>query len=272
LSALFLTFADNWVNMFQNNQLFQPFKPGDTIPKPELVSLLRAQYPDAKPATLDWHIYELVRQGLLARQGRGRYQLLPDKGSKVVFLPDIPAELGCWGKKLNEAFPFLTVCLWSTAALRPFMHQQPFVTYWLIETERQALNAVLDFVRVSQNRTAPAVGQHSDRLAETLPVVLAADLSLTERYQPDATTLVLVKPLISEAPIQTTADGLTVPTAEKILVDLLADTDVFNLFSEEVPGLFRAIDERYLLNIDRMRRYARRRHKLPVLDTHLACL
>lgn len=258
--------------MLQNNQLFQPFRPGDTIPKPELVSLLRIQYPDAKPATLDWHIYELVRQGLLIRRGRGFYQVVPDKGSRAVFIPDVPSELGRWGKKLNGAFPLLTVCLWSTSALHPFMQQQPFVTYWLIETEREAVDAVLDLVRTSQSRTAPAVVRHPDQSAKMFPIVQATDLSLVERYQPDATTFVLVKPLISEAPMQSTADGLTVPTAEKILVDLLADTDVFNLFSEEVPGLFEQLNERYILNIDRMRRYARRRHKLPILDNHLTRL
>lgn len=258
--------------MFQNNQLFQPFRPGDTIPKLELISLLRAQYPDAKPATLDWHIYDLVRQGLLARQGRGRYRLVPDQAAKALFIPDVPGGLGRWGKKLNEAFPLLTVCTWSTSALHPFMQQQPFVTYWLIETEREAVDAVLDFVRTTQSRTAPAVVRHSNQSARTLSVVLAADLLLIERYQTNATTFVLVKPLISEAPMQTTTDGLTVPTAEKILVDLLADTDVFNLFSEEVPRLFEGLNERYILNIDRMRRYARRRHKLPILDKYLARL
>lgn len=248
--------------MFQNNQLFQPFKPGDTIPKSELISLLRAEYPDAKPATLDWRIYDLVQQGMLIRRGRGLYQVVPDKGSKAVFIPDIPSELGRWRKKLNEAFPLLTVCTWSTAALHPFTQQQPFVTFWLVETEREAVDAVLDFIRANQSRTS----------AKTLPVALATDLVLTERYQPDARTFVLVKSLISEAPMQTTTEGITVPTAEKMLVDLLADTDVFNLFSEEVPRLFEQLNERYILNIDRMRRYARRRHKLPILDNHLARL
>jgi len=258
--------------MLQNNQLFQPFRPGDTIPKPELVSLLRIQYPDAKPATLNWRIFDLVQQGMLIRRGRGLYQIVPDKGSRAVLIPNVPSELGRWGKKLNEAFPLLTVCLWSTSVLHPFMQQQPFVTYWLIETEREAVDAVLDLVRTSQSQTAPAVVRHSDRSAKTLPVVLATDLSLAERYQSDATTFVLVKPLISEAPMQTTTDGLTVPTAEKILVDLLADTDVFNLFGEEVPHLFEQLNERYILNRDRMRRYARRRHRLPNLDNHLARL
>lgn len=224
--------------------------------------MLRAQYPDAKPATLDWRIFDLVQQGMLIRRGRGLYQIVPDKGSKAVFIPDLPGELSRWGKKLNEAFPLLTVCTWSTSALHPFMQQQPFVTYWLVETEREAVDAVLDFIRANQSRTS----------AKTLPVVLATDLLLTERYQPDATTFVLVKPLISEAPMQTTTDGLTVPTAEKILVDLLADTDVFNLFGEEVPRLFEQLNKRYILNIDRMRRYARRRHKLPILDNNLARL
>lgn len=248
--------------MFQNNQVFQPYRSGDTIPKPELVALLRQQYPDAKPATLTWHIHALVQQGLLARQGRGRYVVLAEETTKARFIPNVPGELDRWAKKLKTAFPLLTCCVWSTATLHLFMHQQPFLTYWLVETEREALGAVVKFLWAGQRQTA----------AKTVPIILATDLVLAERYQPDASTVVLVKPLISETPIQVTPDGLTVPTVEKILVDLVADSDVFDLFQEELPTLFAQLDEQYLLNYDRMRRYARRRHKRPDIDTYLAGL
>lgn len=253
--------------MFQNNQLFRPFEPGDIIPKPELVSLLRAQYPDAKPATLDWRIHNLVQQGLLARQGRGRYVVVLDQRGKGTFSPNVPDELGRRAKKLKAAFPLLTVCYWSTAALYPFMQQQPFSTYWLIEPEREGVNSVFDYLQANQGRPSAKRG-----LPTSSAVMLASDLSLAGRYQPTAQTLILIKPLISEAPLQQTESGLTVPTAEKILVDLLADTDVFNLFGEELPNLFEQVNAQYILNYDRMRRYARRRHKLPDLDNHLTSL
>ncbi|WP_375448493.1 DUF6577 family protein [uncultured Fibrella sp.] len=253
--------------MFQRNQLFQTLKPGETIHKPALLSLLREQYPDARPATLDWRIYDLVQQGLLIRRGRGLYQIVPDKGSKALLVPNVPDELGQCAKKLKASFPLLACCVWSTALLYPFMQQQPFITYWLIETEREGVNSVLDYLQTNQGRSSTKKAFPSGSA-----VMLASDISLAERYQPDAQTLILIKPLISEVPLQQTEAGFTVPTAEKILVDLLADNDVFNLFGEELPNLFEQINAQYILNYDRMRRYARRRHKLPDLDNHLARL
>ena len=241
--------------MFQNIQLFQPFRPGDTIFKSELVLLLQKQYPDAKPATLDWHIYDLVRQGLLTRQGRGLYQIVLSQSNKAVFAPTLPKEVVNWGTKLKEGFPLLTTCLWSTSILHSFTMHLPFVSYWIVETERDAVSAIFNHIQATQTNTSP--------------VLLAADIELSQQYFSGATTLIVIKPLISEAPMRLTTDGLTVPTAEKILVDLLADTDVFNLFTEEMSRIFEEMNERYILNIDRMRRYARRRHKLPLLENIL---
>ena len=251
------------MNFVPSKRIFEQLKPGDTLAKPALIVLLQNHYPDAKKTTLDWHIYDLVQQGILARQGRGRYLVTPpDQHYEPGFNPEVPAELRRLGKKVKAAFPLLSICLWATSTLHPFVQQQPFITYWLIETEREAVDSVVDYIRDYQQRT----------LLKTPPVIRADDLAFTERYQPNSSIILLVKPLISEAPLQRADHGLMVPTAEKIVVDLLADTDIFSLFSEELPQLFTEFDKQFVLNLDRLRRYARRRHKLSVLDTYLMSL
>lgn len=243
----------------QNNLFTNQFSVKDTIHKAELVSLLRGQYPDAKPATLDWRIYDLVQRGLLARSGRGRYRIVTDDTRSATFTPSLPDELGGWAAKLTEAFPFLTTCLWSTQAMRPYLMHVPSIEYWLLEVDRDAVDSVLAFVQ-------SVFGSEQNEIGT--PVVRADDLTTMELYLTDATRILLIKPLISEAPLQH-VDGVPTITAEKLLVDLIADDDLFFMYQEELPRIVGGITAKYIINTDKAQRYARRRNRLPELNALL---
>ncbi len=240
----------------QANQLAKQFGTIQSIHKPDLVSLLRQAYPDAKPTTLDWHIYDLVKQGLLTRQGRGRYRVVSADNRRVAFAPGIPDELGFLGKKLAEAFPLLTTCLWSTETVQPYLMHVPFVKYWLLEIDRDAVDTVLSFVQsVYSANDVPA----------TIHIIRASDLATVAPYLTDTARIVLLKPLVSEAPLQRIGDVTTI-TAEKLLIDLIADDTLFFMYQEELPRIIQGITARYVINTDKLRRYARRRHQLPQLN------
>jgi hypothetical protein len=239
------------------------FQVGHNLPKTALVSLLLQQYPNASPATLDWHIHRLLERGQLVRRGRGQYVISQQYPELAAFSPTLPPELERLGKQIGKAFPYLTTCVWSTAVVHSFTVQQPFVSYWLIEVEREAVGSVLDFV-LRQRRTGTL---------RKASILRAEDIQLTQRYTPEAAVYVLIKPLVSEAPLQQDdASGLNVPTAEKLLVDLVADTRVFDLFAEELPNIYTQLNDRYVLNLDKLRRYARRRNRLPSVDEYLNLL
>lgn len=240
----------------QTNRFVEQFGSRDTIHKPELVSLLRQQYPDAKPTTLDWHIYDLVQQGLLVRRGRGRYQVVSKDNRRLAFVPSIPDELGLLEKKLSEAFPLLTTCLWSTQTVQPYLMHVPFVDYWLLEVDRDAVDAVLSFVQSVCS---------TDEHPVTAPVIRASDFATIEPYLTDISRILLLKPLVSEAPLQRVGDMTTI-TAEKLIVDLIADDTLFFMYREELLRIVQGITSRYIINIDKIRRYARRRHQLPQLN------
>ncbi|GAB3789234.1 hypothetical protein GCM10028818_57370 [Spirosoma horti] len=245
----------------QQDTLLKAFEPNKTIRRPALLSLLSEQYPKAKLTTLDWHIHTLLEQGKLVRRGRGSYALVADKPGSSPFDPPLPNELVKISERLSRQFALTTTCVWSTAVLHSFMQQQPFVTYWLVETERDAVDSILDSL-ILEGLTNGL----------TIPIYRANDLALMERYRPDTSTILLIKPLISEAPMQQNRNGLTVPTLEKILVDLVADSTEFGLFAEELPALFPQLNNQFDLNQDRLRRYARRRHKLPLINQYLTTL
>lgn len=236
----------------QNKGILQFFEPNSLIQRSDIIAALRKAYPKVAPATLDWYIHTLLEAGQLIRRGRGRYEITDGSLARQPFVPGLPDELARLGKQLGEQFPFLTICFWSTAAVHSFTNHQPYVLYWLVETERDAVDAVLDAI----------LCQPSESILQNTPVLLAADWSLAKRYHPTSAIALLVKPLISEAPLQQHSTGLNVPTAEKILVDLVADHKVFDLFIEELPTIYYEMESQFPLNMDRLRRYARRRHQL----------
>lgn len=242
----------------QQETLLKAFEPNETIRRPALLSLLSEQYPKAKLTTLDWHIHTLLEQGKLVRRGRGSYSLVANKPLPSQFDPRLPDALAEVGKSLSRKFALTTTCVWSTSVLHSFVQQQPFITYWLVETERDAVDPMLDSMLHDVLKSGLSI-----------PIIRADDLMRMERYSPNTSVMLLIKPLISEAPVQQNKDGLTVPTLEKILVDLVADSSVFGLFGEELPALFLKLDGQFNLNQDRLRRYARRRHKLPLINNYL---
>ena len=59
--------------------------------------------------------------------------------------------------------------------------------------------------------------------------------------------------------------GITVPTLEKLLVDIRVDEDFFYLQGSEAFYVLRNAADRNVINISKLMRYARRRH----IDTEL---
>ncbi|MCF2494282.1 DUF6577 family protein [Dyadobacter chenhuakuii] len=242
----------------QREKTLQLVKPNETIRRPALLSLLRKEYPRAKLNTLDWHIHTLLEQGKLVRQGRGAYAVSSNKSVLSSFTPTLPQELFEIGQRLGRKFPLVTTCVWTTSILHSFVVQQPTITYWLVEAERDEVDVIFDFILndVFINRLS-------------IPIIRADDLALMERYTPGRHNILLVKPLISEAPLLQNDQELNVPTLEKVIVDLVADNNIFGLFLAELPSLLVDLTHRFLLNQGRLRRYARRRHKLSLVDSYL---
>jgi len=82
-----------------------------------------------------------------------------------------------------------------------------------------------------------------------------------EDYISDIDNAIIMKVLISESPLQS-IDNIPVPTIEKILVDLLAEVDLF-YFSQgtEMLNFYRNALEKYTIHMGKLSRYAARRNK-----------
>ena len=85
---------------------------------------------------------------------------------------------------------------------------------------------------------------------------------LYDNYINDLQKPIIVRPLVSEAPLQTIKRIPTL-TLEKLLVDALVDEEFVFLKGNEINHIFRNAFERYSVNISKLIRYADRKRKKP---------
>lgn len=220
--------------------IFQYFETRKSFTTNDVYGFFSQAQPDIKRATVNWRIYELVRQGFFKRIGRGTYVL----GKEIGFSPSLSKKHKIIFSRIKKQFPLISFCCWHTSALKEFFQHLAGNDFLLVEVEREAIDAVFHFIKETNKNTFKEPSQDA-----------------MENYVFDGKDAIIVKPLISESPLQK-VDNITVPTIEKILVDLVADSDVFFFMQgNEMLNIFGNAMEKYTVNRDRLLRYAKRRNK-----------
>ena len=93
------------------------------------------------------------------------------------------------------------------------------------------------------------------------PVFLDPTKEILNTYMPAGKETWIVKSLVTEAPIQKISDLYTT-TIEKMLVDLFCDTVILDAQQgSEKDRIFKGAIEKYIINENKMLRYADRRGK-----------
>lgn len=219
-----------------------------TFSSTDLMEFYRTFEPEVKKTTVNWRIYNLVQEGILNRVGRGKFSLVKSDA----YIPEISNKLTSAYKKIKSDFPFLTVCLWSTSVLNEFMLHQPGRYYQLIEVEKDAMESIFYYLK--------------DR---NYSVFMEPSEQLIRRYMIDEKEPWIVKPLVSEAPIQL-VNGFPTVTIEKLLVDIFCDPVIFNAQQgSEMNQIFKEAFEKYTISESKMLRYASRRRKKLELNAYL---
>lgn len=178
--------------------------------------------------------------GILKRIGRGKFIL----GEGKYFIPEISSKIKTIYRKLKKEFPYLNICIWNTSALNEFMLHQPGRFYILIEVDREATQSVFSFLKDAQEL-----------------VFIEPTNDLIEKYFPNEGVSLIVKPLVSEAPVQV-LNGVKTSSLEKMLVDIFCDDVIFSAHQgSEMRTIFKEALNKYTINQSRMFRYADRRRK-----------
>jgi hypothetical protein len=232
------------------NQLKAMFKDHKSLNTDDIASFYRLLDPAIKATTINWRIYTLVKNGALTRIGRGTYLL----GEGKKYTPDISKRLKYIGVKLQKEFPYLNICIWSTSFYNEFMLHQPGRFFILVEVERDASEAVFHFLKELK-----------------FNAYLAPNKEILERYTADDKETIIVKTLISEAPLQRIL-GIKTVTLEKMIVDMLSDSIIHSAQQgSELNQIINEATQKYAVNLSRILRYANRRNQKEQL-TDLLCL
>lgn len=178
--------------------------------------------------------------GVLNRIGRGRFIL----GEGKFFIPEISFKMISLYKKLVKEFPYLKICIWNTSDFNEFMLHQPEQFFILIEVEKDATEAVFYFLKELK-----------------YSVFIEPNSELLEKYLPNERDILIVKSMVSEAPIQK-VKGIITTSLEKMLVDIFCDNVLFGAQQGgEMRTIFNEAFAKYLINQNRILRYADRRGK-----------
>lgn len=205
----------------------------------DLMALLQDNYhfPESSSLTI---ISRLIREGRIKKYG---HLLYPGSGFKPGFhiLPN--EKMRKLFKDLKADLPFTQISIWHTDAILPLMHDIPNIHLTIVGAERLAASAVADTL---ENLTDSLVLQDSEK-------------SLLSRLA-TGRELVVVTPLVSQAPVEI-SEGVTVPTLEKILVDILSDNALHALTGSEAYSIYAVAMDRYAVSLKTLLRYAGRRNR-----------
>ena len=183
-------------------------------------------------------LYRLVETGNIIRVEKGRYA---KAANKTVFKIEPTNEEIALVKKIKDKYPFAPLCIYNGAALSPLQHHLSANNITYIETDRSAVESIFNYLREDDDK-----------------VWLAPDSDFVYKYIDLAKGGLIVKPLVTESPVQT-VNGVTTPSLEKLLVDITKDPDFTYLQGTEAKRMFENADSMYVINKSRLNRYARRR-------------
>ncbi len=124
------------------------------------------------------------------------------------------------------------------------MIQQPGRFYLMVEVEKDAVQSVFFFLKEAR-----------------YSVFIEPTKEIIEKYIPDEKETLIVKSLVTEAPLQK-IEGINMVTIEKMLVDIFCDKIIFSAQQgSEMRTIFKEALNKYTVNENRMLRYADRRRR-----------
>lgn len=224
------------------------FKSKSMLSKVELANAISEDFPDWSDTTINVRISELKKENIIQNPSRGYYTIK----RKASYIPEISAKLRKLYKTLNKSLPYAEFCVWNTKWLNEFMRHQPFHFYQIVEVEKEAMESAFHV------------------LSETYTdLYLTPDTQDFERYISKAENPLIIKQMVSESPTSN-LEKVEIPKIEKLLVDMLIDTDLFGAQQNEIDFIYKSTLDKYSLNQGMMKRYAQRRNREKELTDRLS--
>lgn len=215
------------------------FNGKSTISKDELVTCILSDFPDLKGSTINVYLSRFKKEGIIKNPSRGIYSLK----RKKQYDPVIDNKLKRLFNKIKKDYPFVEFCIWNTKWLNEFMRHQPFRFYTILELDKDVTESVFHTLKDSGKQ-----------------VFIEPDSETFELYISNSENVIILKHLVSEAPLHE-IEKISIPTLEKLLVDMTIDTKLYAAQQSEVEFIYSNAFEKYDVNKSKMKRYAYRRNR-----------
>lgn len=203
----------------------------------ELYEFYSRDKKDLKEGTFRWKVHKLKSQGIISSLNRGVYIL----DNREVFKYYINNNLKRIFNIINNQFPQLDMCIWTTSWVHHMMSHQPFTSIIVVEVDRDIVEITFNLLKEKFNN-----------------VYLSPNVQQIERYILDDNVIV-IKPILKEAPV-TIFEKIKVAKVEKILVDLFFESNLFQTYQgKELVNIFENIYSKYSINTTTLYRYAKTR-------------
>ncbi len=215
------------------------FEKHRTISKNKLVECILNDFPTLKKSSINVYLSRLKKEGFLKNPARGIYALR----GKEVFCPIVDSKLKRLFNKIKKDYPFIEFCVWNTKWLNEFMRHQPFKFYTVLELEKDVTESVFYNLKEQGKQ-----------------VFLEPDAETFELYIHNSDDVIILKQLISEAPLLE-IENIVTPSLEKLLVDMIIDTKVYAAQQGELDFIYTSAFKKFEVNRGKMKRYAYRRNR-----------
>lgn len=206
---------------------------------------------DLNKNTLISRIYLLKKRGVLSSCGRGLYRV----GGRPLLSHFVLQEKPSFMQLVAEKLPHIRFTVWEYRMIAEAAQTKISQNYLFAEADKEACEPVFELIRTDRK-----------------DVFLDPDELVLSRYASMHEKPVIIKPLISEAPLET-VQGTTIPALEKLCVDPLSEPHYFpEIRGQAYRNLLKAIFADNVINRNTLRRYAARRGMLPRLEELLHSL
>ena len=203
-------------------------------------TLTTADFFEAMPGLPKPTVYSRIRQlitsGEIKRVGRGVYE----RSDKAEFTVEITSQMENIAKELSSQLPYIDMCVWDLSPINSLAQHLINFNLCVVDVDHEAIEAVFEILRDTNERVLT-----TKRMFDALA---------------DYDGYILVRKLVTDSPL-TKKDDVTVPTLEKLLVDLACDKE-FSLFQGyEIEHIFANACAQYVVNKNRLLRYAGRKNR-----------
>ncbi|MCH8556957.1 MAG: hypothetical protein LAT84_04010 [Balneolia bacterium] len=217
----------------------QTFTNGESFTRDELRALYRKEgEDDLNENTLLSRIYGLKKKGVISSYERGLFVV----GGRPDLKKLVSKKHKELARKISSELPHIRFTIWELQSLMSIVGAEPKQNLIFIETDKEACESVFEELKEIRK-----------------DLFLKPDDEIISRYASMHENPVVIKPLISEAPLDK-IKKTTLPSLEKLCVDLMVE-QVY--FSEMKGQLYREMLKKFftdnVINHSALRRYASRR-------------